>query len=157
MDILNFISWIKRGDYKATLPTDTTNLLAVGAKVGSRDDDYLPLAINAENLQSVYDKGTVTQATNITTDVTLNSYSGVITTVSSTLAAGVDADFDLINSKIATDSRILLTVEYSTTKTGIPSASIGAVLDGKCTINLTNVAALAALNHIVKIHFMILK
>ena len=32
MDILNFISWIKSGNYRATLPTDVTNLLAIGAK-----------------------------------------------------------------------------------------------------------------------------
>lgn len=156
MDILNFISWIKRGDYKATLPTDTTNLIAVGAKVDSRDDSYKPLSINAENLQSVYDKGTVTQATSITTDVTLNSYSGVITTVASTLAADADEDFDLINSKIAADSRILLSVQYATAKTGIPVATIGAITAGSCTIELHNAGG-ASLNDVVKIHFMILK
>ena len=157
MDILNFISWIKRGDYKATLPTDTTNLLAVGAKVDSRDDSYLPLAINAENLQSVYDKGTVTQATNLETDVTLNNYSGVITTVSSTLGATLDKDFDLINSKITADSRILLSVVYPTAKTGWPQVRLGRVVDGVCTIQVTNLHGSAALNDALKIHFMILK
>ena len=44
MDILNFISWIKAGNYRATLPTDVTNLLAVGAKDPSRDDGYLSLS-----------------------------------------------------------------------------------------------------------------
>ena len=29
MDILNFISWIKAGNYRETLPTDVPNLLAV--------------------------------------------------------------------------------------------------------------------------------
>ena len=32
MDILNFISWIKAGNYRTTLPTDTPNLIAVAAK-----------------------------------------------------------------------------------------------------------------------------
>ena len=52
MDILNFISWIKKGDYRAVLPTDTINLIAVGSKDPQRGDDYKPLSVNAAPLQS---------------------------------------------------------------------------------------------------------
>ncbi len=43
MDILNFISWIKAGNYRESLPTDVPNLLAIGSKDPSRDDSYLPI------------------------------------------------------------------------------------------------------------------
>ncbi len=65
MDILNFISWIKAGNYRATLPTDVTNLIAVGAKDPSRDDGYLALAVNAAPLQSLYDKISNDDMTNL--------------------------------------------------------------------------------------------
>jgi hypothetical protein len=48
MDILNFISWIKAGNYREVLPTNTNNLLAVGTTDPSRDDGYLSIAVNAQ-------------------------------------------------------------------------------------------------------------
>ena len=154
MDILNFISWIKRGDYKATLPTDTSNLIAVGAKVDSRDDGYKPLSINAENLRSVYDTGAVTQATSATTAVTLNSYSGVITTVSQTLLANANAEFDFNNSLITADSRILMQAQTASNGTVVLEVrSIGA---GTCKVRVHNCGT-ATMNALIKIHFMILK
>jgi hypothetical protein len=93
MDILNFISWIKAGNYRVALPTDTVNLLAVGSKDPTRDDGYLSLAVNAAPLQSLYDTANVTQGTSITTAVTVDALNGVITTVSSTLAANAKTFF----------------------------------------------------------------
>ena len=93
MDILNFISWIKGGNYRAALPTDVTNLIAVGAKDPNRDDSYLALAVNAAPLQTLYNTANVTQLTSITTDVTVDALNGVITTVSSTLAANTKTSF----------------------------------------------------------------
>ena len=154
MDILNFISWIKRGDYKATLPTDTNNLIAVGAKVDSRDDGYLPLSVNAENLRSVYDTGAVTQATSATTTVSLNSYSGVITTVSQTLIANANAEFDFENSLITAGSRILLQAETASAGTVVLELrSVGAKT---CKIRVHNCGT-STMDNVVKIHFMILK
>ena len=43
----------------------------------------------------------VTQATSITTGVTCSAYSGVITTVSQTVAAGAEAEFTVTNTKVA--------------------------------------------------------
>lgn len=156
MDILNFISWIKAGNYRATLPTDVTNLIAVGAKDPSRDDGYLPLAVNAAPLQSLYDTANVTQLTSITTAVTVNAHNGVITTVSSTLAANARTSFTVNNDKVVAGSRILVSVEYDEAATGIPVVGVADIAAGSFKVVLSNGAGAAALNNVVKVHYIIL-
>ena len=153
MDILNFISWIKSGNYRATLPTDVPSLLAVGAKDPSRDDGYLALAVNAAPLQAVYDTANVTQITAITTAVTVNAHNGIITTVSSTLAGGSNAAFTVNNSKVTTASKILLTVNHP--GAGIPVLITEALTNGSFDIRIYNVSA-TAFNNILKISYLIL-
>ena len=155
MDILNFISWIKAGNYRSTLPTDVPNLLAIGSKDPGRDDAWLPMAVNAEPLQSLYNTGTITQLTSITTPVTLNSYNGVITTVSSTLAANAKTSFTVLNDKVTANSKVLLTVQYGGAATGIPTLILGIVQAGSFGVTIGN-GGNAALNQPVRIHFMII-
>jgi hypothetical protein len=155
MDILNFISWIKAGNYRETLPTDVQNLLAVGAKDPSRDDSWLPLAVNAAPLQSLYDNGTVTQATSITTAVTLNTFNGVITTVSSTLAANAKTFFTVNNSNVTTASRIIVSAEYDEAATGIVVLGVSDIAAGSFKVVISN-GGNAALNDVVKVHFMVI-
>ena len=154
MDILNFISWIKAGDYRTTLPTDTSNLIAIGAKDPSRDDGYRPMAINAAPLQSLYDTANVTQLTAITTAVTVNAHNGIITTVSSTLAGGSNAAFTVNNSKVTTASKILLTVNHP--GAGIPVLITEAVANGSFAIRIYNVTASTAFNNTLEISYLIL-
>jgi len=154
MDILNFISWIKAGNYRATLPTDVPSLLAVGAKDPSRDDGYLALAVNAEPLQSVYDKANVTQITSITTAVTVNAHNGTITTVSSTLAGAANTSFTVNNSKVTTASKILLTVDSTTA--GMPILVTNTIANGSFVIKIINASAATALNSTLKISYLIL-
>jgi hypothetical protein len=155
MDVLNFISWIKAGNYRTTLPTDVSSLIAVGAQDASRDDGYLPLAISAEPLQTLYNTGTVTQGTSITTPVTLNTFNGVVTTVSSTLAANAKTFFTVNNTNVVAGSRILVSVEYDEAATGIPVVGVSDIATGSFKIVLSN-GGNAALNNVVKIHFLIL-
>ena len=154
MDILNFISWIKAGEYRTTLPTDTSNLIAIGAKDPSRDDGYRPMAINAAPLQSLYDTANVTQLTAITTAVTVNAHNGIITTVSSTLAGGSNAAFTVNNSKVTTASKILLTVNHP--GAGIPVLITEAVANGSFAIRIYNVSATTAFNNTLEISYLIL-
>ena len=154
MDILNFISWIKSGNYRATLPTDVPSLLAVGAKDPSRDDGYLTLAVNAAPLQSLYDSANVTQLTAITTAVTVNAHNGIITTVSSTLAGGSNAAFTVNNSKVTTASKILLTVDHP--GAGIPVLITETITNGSFDIRIYNVSAATAFNSTLKISYLIL-
>jgi hypothetical protein len=154
MDILNFISWIKAGNYRKTLPTDVTNLLPIGAKDPNRDDAWLPLAVNAAPLQSLYNKGTVTQLVVSSNPVTLNTHNGVIETVVLTTAATGQESFIFNNANITDNSTVLLTVEYFST--GFPVVSFGNLSAGSLTLVISNVDTLNALNDSVRIHFMII-
>jgi hypothetical protein len=156
MDILNFISWIKAGNYRATLPTDVTNLIAVGAKDPSRDDGYLALAVNAAPLQTLYDTANVTQLTSITTAVTVNALNGVITTVSSTLVANAKTSFTVNNSLVAAGSRILVSVEYDEAATGIPVVGVADIAAGSFKLVLSNGATIGSLNNVLKVHYLII-
>ena len=156
MDVLNLISWIKAGQYRATLPTDVPNLLAVGAKDPSRDDGYLPLAVNAAPLQSLYHTANVTQGTSITTGVTVNALNGVITTVSSTLAANARTSFTVTNPNVLAGSKILVSVEYDEAATGIPVLGVADIAAGSFKVVLSNGAGAAALNNVVKVHYLII-
>ena len=154
MDILNFISWIKSSNYRATLPTDVQSLLVIGAKDPSRDDGYLSLAINTAPLQAVYDSANVTQLTAITTAVTVNAHNGIITTVSSTLAGGSNAAFTVNNSKVTTASKILLTVNHP--GAGIPVLITETITNGSFDIRIYNVSAATAFNNTLEISYLIL-
>ena len=155
MDILNFISWIKAGNYRTTLPTDVPNLLAIGSRDVTRDDAWLPLAVNAAPLQSLYDNGTVTQLTSITTAVTLNAFNGVITTVSSTLAANAKTFFTVNNSNVTTTSRIIVSAQYDEAATGIVVLGVSDIAAGSFKVVISN-GGNAALNNVVKVHFMVI-
>ena len=155
MDILNFISWIKAGNYRTTLPTDTQNLLAIGAKDPSRDDGWLSLAVNAAPLQSLYDTGTVTQLISITTTVTLNTFNGVITSVSSTLAANAKTFFTVNNSNVTSTSRIIVSAQYDEAATGIVVLGVSDIAAGTFKVVISN-GGNAVLNNVVKVHFMVI-
>jgi hypothetical protein len=154
MDILNFISWIKAGNYRATLPTDVPSLLAVGAKDPSRDDGYLSLVVNAAPLQAVYDTANVTQLTSMTTAVTVNAHNGTITTVSYTLSGTTNASFTVNNNKVTTASKILLTVDSTTA--GIPILVTNTIANGSFVIKVINASTTTALNSTLKISYLIL-
>jgi hypothetical protein len=155
MDILNFISWIKSGNYRATLPTDVPSLLAIGAKDPSRDDGYLTLAVNAAPLQSLYNTANVTQGTSITTGVTVNALNGIITTVSSTLAANAKLNFTVTNPNVVAGSKILVSLDYDHAATGIPVVFVSDVAAGSFKVVLSN-GGNAALNNVVKVHYLII-
>ena len=155
MDILNFISWIKSSNYRATLPTDVQSLLVIGAKDPSRDDGYLSLAVNAAPLQSLYDTANVTQITSITTAVTVNALNGIVTTVSSILAANTKTFFTVNNLNVVAGSKILVSVEYDEAATGIPVVGVSDIAAGSFKVVLSNGGS-AALNDVVKVHYLII-
>jgi hypothetical protein len=155
MDILNLISWIKSGNYRDTLPTDTANLLPIGAKDPSRDDGYLPLAVNAAPLQTLYNSSNGTQITSIATDVDVNGLNGIITTVSSTLAANAKIAFTVNNPNVKATSKVLVSLQYATASAGIPVLGVSNIMDGKFGILLAN-GGNAALNDVVKIHYLVI-
>lgn len=156
MDILNFISWIKAGNYRETLPTDVTNVLPIGAKDPNRDDAWLPLAVNAAPLQSLYNTGTVTQLSAITTAVTLNTLSGVITTVAAAASPGSPDIFTFNNTNITTSSILLVSVSYPLSGQGVPHVTT-VLANGSAQIVINTVdPAGAPLDSSLNIHFFII-
>ena len=155
MDILNFISWVKKGvRYITSVPTDTQVLLPLAAKDMTRDDEWLTLALNADGLKPLYNKGTVTQATSITTGVTVNAPVGVITTVSSTLASLGEATFTVTNSFAKADSVILVSTEYL--GAGHGDAGVASRAAGSFQITVANQGSVA-LDSVIKIHYIIIQ
>jgi len=151
----------------ASTATDTIRLITV--KQGSTVIDsfycgrvaYAEYVLNQNTFQRVFDDrtvnylATVTQATSITTGVTLNADAGVITTVSSTMAADdSSASFTFTNSFIKSTSVLQLTC--STAGNGAPYAQITSISSGSAVIKLYNLHRTAALNNTIKIHFLIL-
>jgi hypothetical protein len=101
-------------------------------------------------------KSSVTQLTSITTGVTLNASAGVITTVSSTLAADTSATFTITNSNVQASSLVLANVvNYSGTQ-GAPVLRVQNVTGGAFSVVLRNVDDTDALNGIMKIAFIVL-
>lgn len=151
----------------ASTATDTIRTITV--KQGSTVIDtfycgrvaYAEYVLNQNTFQRVNDDrtvnylATVTQATSITTGVTLNADAGVITTVSSTIAADdSSASFTFTNSFIKSTSVIQLTA--GTAGNGCPYAQITSQTSGSAVLRLYNLHRTAALNNTVKIHFLIL-
>ena len=100
--------------------------------------------------------GTVTQATNRTTGVTLNKISGAITTNATSLAAGAEATFVVTNSTVAIGDVILLSARSGqTTNTSIPHVS--QVTNGTFSITLTNLNATTADTGAMVINFVVIK
>jgi hypothetical protein len=109
----------------------------------------------AEMITALTEKSTVTQATSISTGVTINSQSGVITTVSLSTAADTDCgSFTVTNNKCYSNSVVLLTVVNS--GTGAPIATVTSVSNGSFVVKLRNVHSATALNSVLKLNYQII-
>lgn len=104
---------------------------------------------------TVSDGGTVTQATSITTGVTLNTTCGQITTVTApAIAAGAEADFTLTNSVITNTGNIIVNVRQQFND-GHIIAAVKSIGSGSCVITLTNVGTAAVSAGTAIINFMV--
>lgn len=102
--------------------------------------------------------GTITQDTSITTGVTLNSAVGIVTTVSTTLAAQTAATFTVTNSQVgSTDVVLANIVDYSAAygTAGLPCISVDNIANGSFDIIVFNADTDTALNGILKIAFSV--
>lgn len=101
------------------------------------------------------DTSTVTQATNRTTGVTINSTVGQITTNNASLAAGAEAKFTVTNSYVTAKSVVLINAASGqTADTSVPIVT--AVADGSFVIQLTNLHASTADTGAMVINFVVL-
>ncbi|RVN04658.1 hypothetical protein [Sinorhizobium meliloti] len=111
---------------------------------------------NADSVPVAGGQTAVTQLTSITTGVTCNAYSGVITTVSQTVAAGAEAEFTVTNSKVAATDVVVACIKTHTSA-GTFDVSVSAVAAGSFKLRLTNLDAAAAGNNVLVINFLVLK
>jgi len=103
--------------------------------------------------------GTITQITNHSTGVELNTTSGVITLANVALAAAAEADFKVDNDTVQAESVILLTVQSNAASSATNNASLHAELDevqdNYFNVRLTNPGA-GDTTGIHKIHFLVI-
>ena len=102
--------------------------------------------------------GAVTQITNRSTGVTLNSVCGTITTDDTSLAAEGTADFIVTNSSVAIGDVVAISVQ-SGTNGGGTTVSVAIVTAGTFTIRVYNgnVAAGTAETGAILINFAVIK
>lgn len=98
----------------------------------------------------------VTQITSITTGVTCNALSGVITTVSQTVAAAGEADIVVTNNKVVATDVVVVCIKTHTSA-GTFLAAVSAVGAGQFTMRLTNLHASVAGDNVLVINFLVLK
>lgn len=110
---------------------------------------------NGDGIPVIQGQTAVTQATSITTGVTCNAYSGVITTVSQTVAGGAEASFTVTNSKVAATDTVVVSIKTHTSA-GLFFPAVTAVAAGSFQISLANLDA-AAGNNVLVINFAVLK
>jgi len=111
---------------------------------------------NADGVEVVQGQAAVTQATSITTGVTCNAYTGVITTVSQTLAAAGEAEFTVTNNKVAATDVVVACIKTHTSA-GSFIVATSAVAAGSFKLHLTNLHASTAGNNVLVINFIVLK
>jgi len=111
---------------------------------------------NADGVAVTAGQTAVTQGTSITTGVTCNAYSGVITTVSQTVAAGAEAEFTVTNDHVAATDVVVACIKTHTSA-GSFIVATSAVAAGSFKLHLTNLHASTAGNNVLVINFLVLK
>lgn len=102
--------------------------------------------------------GTVTQATNRSTGVTLNKLAGQITTDTTSLAAEAQATFTVTNSKVAANDVVVVSIK-SGSNGGNTAVTVKAVAAGSFDLMVSNnnAAAGTAETGAIVISFVVIK
>jgi predicted ThiF/HesA family dinucleotide-utilizing enzyme len=100
-------------------------------------------------------QGTVTQATNKTTAVTLNKPAGVITMNNAALNTATNATFTLNNSFISANDTVILTISGGQATPGSYNVFANALTAGSVSITLRNISG-GSLSEAVVINFAII-
>jgi hypothetical protein len=101
-------------------------------------------------------KGTVTQATSTTTGVTVNAAAGVITMVTSTLAANATEAFIVTNSSCSASSVVLVNslLYTGTDSTAVMTVNVVDIAEGVFSVQVGNGSA-APLDGVLSVGFLI--
>jgi hypothetical protein len=99
--------------------------------------------------------GTVTQATNKSTGVTLNKRCGQITMNNASLAAAAEVSFTFTNSTIAATDVVVTAISSGATA-GAYNTHVDAIAAGSCRISITNFSA-SPLSEAIVLNFAVIK
>lgn len=99
--------------------------------------------------------GAVTQITDATTGVTINTPTGQITTVALSTAAAAEERFTVTNAAVGAKDVIAVSTTYA--GAGTPAVTVTKVAAGAFDIVVTNLHASAALNALMVINFAVIK
>jgi len=118
-----------------------SNSVATG--VAYQDPEFTTCYASAEIGYSVAAQGTVTQATDKGTGVTLNKSAGRITMNNAALAGGAAVSFILTNSLISINDTIVVCVSSNTTGSGLGAYTtyVSYLAAGSALITLRNLSA----------------
>ena len=155
-----------QGGSKAGTGTDGDVVIKTGGTLGLTVNQDQNTVLNGKlvvpTLKGIDVKGTstVTQATSITTGVTLNAMAGVISLHATSFAAADENEFVLSNNLISTSSIILLTMQQAEGSTEADGATLVAGLGGSpgsgtCRIRITNPGS-ATTSAAAKVNFLVI-
>jgi hypothetical protein len=118
-----------------------SNSIATG--VAYQDPEFSTCFVTDQLGYAAAAQGTVTQATDKSTGVTLNKSAGRITMNNAALAGGAVVSFILTNSVISTNDVIIVNVSSNTTGSaaGAYTTYVSYMAAGTCLISLRNLSA----------------
>jgi len=126
--------------------------------VAYADPEFTTCYASQEIGYSTAAQGTVTQATDKGTGVTLNKSAGRITMNNAALAGATAVSFILTNSLISTNDVIIVNVGSNTTGSaaGAYTTYVSYLAAGSCLITLRNLTAATSYSEAVIINFAII-
>ena len=126
--------------------------------VAYSDPEFTTCYASQEIGYSAAAQGTVTQATDKSTGVTLNKSAGRITMNNAALAGGAAVSFTLTNSSISINDTIIVNVSSNTTGSaaGAYTTYVSYLASGSALITLRNLTASTSYSEAVIINFAII-
>ena len=119
-----------------------------------RDASFVNVDVSNKLFLGSY--GTVTQATSITTGVTLNTKRGVITTFDPALAAAAEQEFVVTNSECHAGDVVVISVGSGPSDNEHVMAFVSAVSEGSFSIVISNLATTNQADGAMAINFAII-
>jgi hypothetical protein len=130
-----------------------SNSIATG--VAYNDPEFSTVYATAEIGYAAAAQGTVTQATDKSTGVTLNTSSGQITMNNAALAATTNVAFTLTNNKITAKDVIIFNVAGGNATAGTYNVFTSTLTAGSATVVLRNISG-GSLSEAVVLNFAII-
>jgi len=130
-----------------------SNSIATG--VAYNDPEFSTVYATAEIGYAAAAQGTVTQATDKSTGVTLNTSSGQITMNNAALAATTNVAFTLTNNKITAKDVIIFNVAGGNATAGTYNVFTSTLAAGSATVVLRNISG-GSLSEAVVLNFAII-